>query len=88
MPDRFPDRALDAALITAPDARDPELLKKLDAVMRRVNAAWDQSRVVAPLNAPKPSRPQSSEKQAHDDRQHDRRGDGGDAPFDEDEPAG
>lgn len=33
------DRALDAALITAPDARDPELLKKLDAVMRRVNAA-------------------------------------------------
>lgn len=33
------DRALDAALITAPDARDPELLKKLDAVMKRVNAA-------------------------------------------------
>jgi 5'-methylthioadenosine phosphorylase len=30
------DRALDAALITAPDARDPELLKKLDAVAGRV----------------------------------------------------
>ena len=26
------DRALDTAIITAPDARDPELLKKLDAV--------------------------------------------------------
>ena len=33
------DRALDTALITAPEARDPELLKKLDAVMARVNAA-------------------------------------------------
>jgi 5'-methylthioadenosine phosphorylase len=30
------DRALDAALITAPDARDPELLRKLDAVAGRV----------------------------------------------------
>ena len=30
------DRALDSALITAPDARDPELLKKLDAVAGRV----------------------------------------------------
>jgi 5'-methylthioadenosine phosphorylase len=30
------DRALDAALITAPEARDPELLKKLDAVAGRV----------------------------------------------------
>jgi 5'-methylthioadenosine phosphorylase len=29
------DRALDNALITAPDARDPELLKKLDAVAGR-----------------------------------------------------
>src|ERR1700758_652889 len=29
-------RALDAALITAPDARDPELLRKLDAVAGRV----------------------------------------------------
>jgi 5'-methylthioadenosine phosphorylase len=29
------DRALDTALITAPDARDPELLKKLDAVAGR-----------------------------------------------------
>ena len=28
------DRALDNALITAPEARDPELLKKLDAVAR------------------------------------------------------
>src|SRR5471032_1246496 len=30
------DRALDSALITAPEARDPELLKKLDAVAGRV----------------------------------------------------
>jgi 5'-methylthioadenosine phosphorylase len=30
------DRALDTALITAPEARDPELMKKLDAVARRV----------------------------------------------------
>jgi 5'-methylthioadenosine phosphorylase len=30
------DRALDAALITAPKARDPELLKKLDAVAGRI----------------------------------------------------
>jgi 5'-methylthioadenosine phosphorylase len=33
------DRALDNALITAPDARDPELLKKLDAVAGRVLSA-------------------------------------------------
>ena len=31
------DRALDTAIMTAPDARDPALLKKLDAVMKRVN---------------------------------------------------
>ncbi|HZL31969.1 MAG TPA: S-methyl-5'-thioadenosine phosphorylase [Pseudolabrys sp.] len=30
------DRALDTALITQPDARDPELIKKLDAVAGRV----------------------------------------------------
>jgi len=30
------DRALDAAMITAPDARDPALLAKLDAVAGRV----------------------------------------------------
>jgi 5'-methylthioadenosine phosphorylase len=30
------DRALDTALITAPEARDPVLLKKLDAVAGRV----------------------------------------------------
>ncbi|MGA8497158.1 MAG: S-methyl-5'-thioadenosine phosphorylase [Xanthobacteraceae bacterium] len=30
------DRALDNALITAPDARDPQLLKKLDAVAGRI----------------------------------------------------
>jgi 5'-methylthioadenosine phosphorylase len=30
------DRALDTAIITAPDARDPELLKKLDAIAGRV----------------------------------------------------
>ena len=30
------DRALDSAMITAPEARDPELLKKLDAVAGRV----------------------------------------------------
>ncbi|MFT4096544.1 MAG: S-methyl-5'-thioadenosine phosphorylase [Rhodoblastus sp.] len=33
------DRALDTALITAPDARDPALLAKLDAIMARANAA-------------------------------------------------
>ncbi len=31
------DRALDNAIVTAPDARDPSLLRKLDAVMARVN---------------------------------------------------
>ena len=31
------DRALDTAIMTAPEARDADLLKKLDAVMRRVN---------------------------------------------------
>jgi 5'-methylthioadenosine phosphorylase len=30
------DRALDGAIMTAPQARDPELLKKLDAVAGRV----------------------------------------------------
>src|SRR5688572_17266847 len=30
------DRALEHALITAPDARDPKVLEKLDAVMKRV----------------------------------------------------
>ena len=30
------DRALDTALVTAPEARDPDLLKKLDAVAGRV----------------------------------------------------
>jgi 5'-methylthioadenosine phosphorylase len=30
------DRALDTALITAPEARDPELMKKLDAVAGRI----------------------------------------------------
>jgi 5'-methylthioadenosine phosphorylase len=30
------DRALDTALITAPEARDPKLLEKLDAVAGRV----------------------------------------------------
>ncbi|MGC0321559.1 5'-methylthioadenosine phosphorylase [Bradyrhizobium sp. USDA 326] len=30
------DRALDTALITAPEARDPELLKRLDAVAGRI----------------------------------------------------
>jgi 5'-methylthioadenosine phosphorylase len=33
------DRALDNALITSPAARDPELLKKLDAIMKRVSKA-------------------------------------------------
>ena len=32
------DRALDSALITAPEARDPELIRKLDAVAGRVLA--------------------------------------------------
>ena len=31
------DRALDAAILTAPEARDPALLKKLEAIMARVN---------------------------------------------------
>jgi len=30
------EKVLDAALITAPDKRDPELFKKLDAVAGRV----------------------------------------------------
>jgi len=33
------DRALDTALITAPEARDPALLKRLDAVAGRVLGA-------------------------------------------------
>jgi 5'-methylthioadenosine phosphorylase len=33
---RGSDRALENAIITAPDARDPEMLRKLDAVMGRV----------------------------------------------------
>src|SRR5262249_52788593 len=40
------DRALDTALITAPEARDPALLRKLDAVAGRVlrgSATTDQS---------------------------------------------
>lgn len=32
------DRALDAALITAPSARDPALLQKLDAILKRVSS--------------------------------------------------
>jgi 5'-methylthioadenosine phosphorylase len=36
------DRALDNAILTAPEARDPELLKKLDAVMSRLNGAAAQ----------------------------------------------
>jgi 5'-methylthioadenosine phosphorylase len=32
------DRALDTALITAPEARDPALLQKLSTIMKRVNA--------------------------------------------------
>jgi 5'-methylthioadenosine phosphorylase len=31
------DRALDHAILTPPAARDPELMKKLDAIMQRVN---------------------------------------------------
>jgi 5'-methylthioadenosine phosphorylase len=34
------DRALDSALITAPEARDPELMKKLDAVAVRILRGW------------------------------------------------
>ncbi len=33
------DRALDTAIVTAPDARDPALMKKLDAIMARVARA-------------------------------------------------
>ncbi len=32
------DRALDGALITAPGARDPALLEKLDAILKRVSS--------------------------------------------------
>ena len=32
------DRALDTALITAPEARDPAMLQKLSTIMKRVNA--------------------------------------------------
>jgi 5'-methylthioadenosine phosphorylase len=38
------DRALDNALITAPQARDPKLLKKLDAVAGRILNATPRSR--------------------------------------------
>ncbi len=31
------DRALDNALLTAPAARDPALMKKLEAIMQRIN---------------------------------------------------
>ncbi len=37
------DRALDTAIMTAPDVRDPELLAKLDAVMARINKENDQA---------------------------------------------
>ncbi len=33
------DRALDTALITAPEARDPDLLNKLEPIMARVNGS-------------------------------------------------
>jgi 5'-methylthioadenosine phosphorylase len=36
------DRALDNAILTAPEARDPELLRKLDAIMHRINQAERQ----------------------------------------------
>lgn len=35
------ETGLDFALITAPEARDPKRLAKLDAIMRRVTAAQD-----------------------------------------------
>jgi 5'-methylthioadenosine phosphorylase len=40
---KFSDRALDNAILTAPEARDPALLKKLDAVMARVNGRRDNA---------------------------------------------
>jgi 5'-methylthioadenosine phosphorylase len=42
------DRALDTALITAPEARDPELLKKLDAVAGRVLGLKVQTEIGVP----------------------------------------
>src|ERR1700760_1656361 len=42
------DRALDTALITAPEARDPELLKKLDAVAGRVLGLKPASEIGVP----------------------------------------
>ncbi|MGA8820779.1 MAG: hypothetical protein WB624_26105, partial [Xanthobacteraceae bacterium] len=38
------DRALDNALITAPEARDPKLLKKLEAVAGRIFRAAPRKR--------------------------------------------
>ena len=50
------DRALDTAMITAPEARDPELLKKLDAVAGRVlGTRWIRARTMQARNAaPRP----------------------------------
>ena len=45
------DRALDTAIITAPEARDPELLKKLDAVAGRVLGKAEPIRPVAAWRA-------------------------------------
>jgi len=42
------DRALDTALITAPEARDPELLKKLDAVAGRILGQKAASEICKP----------------------------------------
>jgi 5'-methylthioadenosine phosphorylase len=38
------DRALDKAILTAPEARDPALLAKLDAIMARVNGDSSRAR--------------------------------------------
>jgi 5'-methylthioadenosine phosphorylase len=49
------DRALDNALITAPDARDPRLLKKLDAVAGRILRG--SGRENTPAKKVRPTRP-------------------------------
>jgi 5'-methylthioadenosine phosphorylase len=57
------DRALDNALITAPEARDPKLLKKLDAVAGRIFKAAAPKAVAPKAVARKP--PKRRQKSKH-----------------------
>ena len=58
------DRALDVAIITPPDARDPALLAKLDAVAGRVLGGRHDGDREAPLNAPDAVQPTGGYPQA------------------------